>query len=410
MKKKIGIVTTWFERGASYVSLQFKQIWEKENEVYIYVRGGEKVEKSIDLWLKGNITYGKRYDYSNLDYINRKHFKKWIQSNNLDIVFFNEQHLWSPILICHELKVKTGAYIDYYTNETVPLFEIYDFLICNTKRHYSLFSWHKNVFYVPWGTNTSLFKPNPDRLNLSKSLTFFHSSGMNPYRKGCDFVLKAFYKIKDKNVKLIIHTQVNLQRFFPDLKNIIDELLTNKKLEIIHKTVSAPGLYCLGDIYVYPSRLEGIGLTIAEASSSGLPVITTDVPPMNEFINDGINGKLVSIKSTKKRRDNYYWKETEVDVDDLKSKMLFFLDHQERLHHFKKDAREYSLVNFCWSKNSESLNKIIRYVCNTKFEDKNEAVVKVKNYENSRPLKFYLANTTIYSKLKLFIKRFIKSK
>ena len=39
--KKIGIVTTWFERGAAYVSKQFKEVWEKDNEVYIYARGGE---------------------------------------------------------------------------------------------------------------------------------------------------------------------------------------------------------------------------------------------------------------------------------------------------------------------------------------------------------------------------------
>ena len=32
----------------------------------------------------------------------------------------------------------------------------------------------------------------------------------------------------------------------------------------------------MGDVFVYPSRLEGIGLCVPEALACGLPVITTD--------------------------------------------------------------------------------------------------------------------------------------
>ena len=98
--KKIGIVTTWFERGAAYVSKQFKEVWEEENEIYIYARGGEDVALNDPKWQAKNIAYGQRYSYTNLDLINLNHFKKWIESNDLDIVFFNEQHIWDPILLC----------------------------------------------------------------------------------------------------------------------------------------------------------------------------------------------------------------------------------------------------------------------------------------------------------------------
>ena len=37
----IGIVTTWFESGAGYVSRQYKKILESPgNKVYIFARGG----------------------------------------------------------------------------------------------------------------------------------------------------------------------------------------------------------------------------------------------------------------------------------------------------------------------------------------------------------------------------------
>lgn len=44
------------------------------------------------------------------------------------------QHWWHPILLCKDLEIKTGSYIDYYTEETLP------FIVCNTKKAYgSLF-------------------------------------------------------------------------------------------------------------------------------------------------------------------------------------------------------------------------------------------------------------------------------
>jgi hypothetical protein len=175
--KKIGIVTTWFERGAAYVSKQFKEIWERENEIFIYARGGEEVAKLDSKWNEGNVCYGKRYDYSNLDFIDLDHFEKWIISNDLDFVFFNEQHLWKPVLLCHDLNIKTGSYIDYYTAETIPFFRLYDFLICNTKRHYSVFKWHPRVYYIPWGTDTTVFNKEQQKETSENELVFFHSSG-----------------------------------------------------------------------------------------------------------------------------------------------------------------------------------------------------------------------------------------
>lgn len=398
--KKIGIVTTWFERGAAYVSKQFKEVWEQNHDVYIYVRGGEDVGNSASDWSKGNITYGKRFDYSNLDLIDLDHFQEWIIGSNLDIVFFNEQHLWKPVLLCHDLKVKTGAYVDYYTKQTVPFFELYDFLVCNTQRHYKVFDWHPNAYYIPWGTDTNIYNVSQQKKITKNEVVFFHSAGMNPYRKGCDFVLKAFSELKAQNAKLIIHTQLKLTDFFPDLKQFIKKLEKNKQLQIIEKTVSAPGLYSLGDIYVYPSRLEGIGLTIAEASACGMPVITTNMAPMNEFVKKDINGKLVKVKTQKKRNDGYYWEESEIDVGDLKNQMQFYIDNIELLDQFKKDALFYAHKNLSWQKNSKFLLDLINVVSSLEVKHKESVYKVVKKFEKSRGVWFYIANTKVYRNLK----------
>lgn len=399
---RIGIVTTWFERGAAYVSKQFKEVWEKEAEIFIYVRGGEKTAKNDSNWDVDNITYGKRYSYTKLDLINKAHFKTWILDNDLDVVFFNEQHIWTPVAVANELGVITGSYVDYYTKATINLFGAYDFLVCNTRRHYDVFSWHPQAYYIPWGTDTTIFNEKQKKESTDTSLTFFHSAGMNPYRKGTDHVINAFRKLENNKAKLLIHTQVDLATFFPSLTKEISRLVSLEKLEIINKTISAPGLYYRGDVYVYPTRLEGIGLTIAEANACGLPVLTTNEQPMNEFIRDGLNGKLIKVEKTQERSDGYYWPESEINTAHLATLMNYYLENINVLEGHKQRALDYASTNLSWQKNSEDLLVLLKRL--KKIEHKSKLNSELVDFEKKRGIKFHIASSVLYQDLKRFIK------
>lgn len=404
--KKIGIVTTWFERGAAYVSKQFKETLEKEYEVFIYARGGEDIAMNNPDWDHRNITFGKRYSYTKLDLINLSHFKKWIKNNNLDVVFFNEQHIWDPVLLCNNMGVLTGAYIDYYTNDTVRFFGLYDFLVCNTLRHYSVFNWHPQAFYFPWGTDLNVFNETQMKTGNRDKIVFFHSAGMNPYRKGTDLLIKSFSKLNHSKSKLVIHTQINLNKFFPEIKKIITELSKNGRLEIINKTVTSPGLYHRGDIYVYPTRLEGIGLSIAEANACGMPVITTNNPPMSEFIINGVNGHLIDVYSKNKRKDGYYWKESHIDEVHLESILQEYCENIGEIKQRKKSALLYAKEHLSWQKNSYGLIKAVKGA--TVLEDKEEVIKQIRAYKKSNGFKLYITNIIVYQKLKKSIKNLLK--
>jgi 1,2-diacylglycerol 3-alpha-glucosyltransferase len=289
----IGIVTTWFERGAAYVSRQYKATLEQQFNVFIYARGGEKDIAPGPDWDGSRVTRGKEPDVAIETAIDQADFSRWVTENAIDIVLFNEQRWWLPVIWCRQLGIKVGAYVDYYTERTVRLFNVYDFLLCNTRRHYSVFSWHPQCFYFPWGTNLNTFKPANSYLTINRELTFFHSAGMSPGRKGTDLLLEAFSRLSPPS-RLVIHSQVDLEPVFPELSPIISRLQHENRLVVTVQTVPAPGLYHLGDVYVYPSRLDGIGLSLAEAAACGLPLIATDSPPMSEFVSD-TNGQLVSV-------------------------------------------------------------------------------------------------------------------
>ena len=121
----IGIVTAWFERGAAYVSRQFEEILAEKYHVFIYARGGEMYAKGDPNWDHANVTWGKRINSPFVGtVIHKKDFMRWIARNNIEAVLFNEQHWFQPVLWCKEAGIKTIAYIDYYNERTIPLFDV----------------------------------------------------------------------------------------------------------------------------------------------------------------------------------------------------------------------------------------------------------------------------------------------
>ena len=331
---RIGFVSTWYERGAAYVTRQYIELLQEKHQVYVYARAGER-EQDNQEWNQNYVTWGKRTG------------RRWVCKNRIETVLFNEQQQMDILadIKLHMPNLKIGAYIDYYRLDTIAKHKIYDFLICNTKRHFETFQWHCQCYYVPWGTNVELFRYEEQ---AREKVTFFHSMGRSD-RKGTVLLLETFLHTDLwEQSKLIIHTQIDeLRKRGYDYSE-----LKTKNVDVIEKTVTAPGLYHLGDVYVYPCELDGVGLSIYEALSCGMPVIGTDVPPINEPIN-AENGKLIKVAKTIAREDGYYWPLSIVDRDDLYRQMKYYIDHKEDLKEIRQIVREDATRRLNWKDRQE---------------------------------------------------------
>jgi len=322
------------------------------------------------------------------------HFDAWLRQRRIDVVFFIEQRSWDPVLLCERRNVLTGTSLLHYTQRTIPLFDCYDFLISNSRHHYEVFPDHPQILFLPWGTDLQRFHPATYDPVRPGSVTFFQIAGMDPYRKGSDLALEAFAQLRPgaASPRLVLHLHPLYDSAYDSENRPFQEAFLRRlesvresgRLEVVAQSAAdSADLYRLGDVCVYPTRHEGLGLTVAEALASGLPLILSDVAPVNEHA-DGRVVRGVPIRRYYGRTDGDYWPQTLVDVEALTAAMQEVLDHPEQIPALKRDARRLAEQKLDWSANASGLSDFFASVRKIKSARKTWALQEARKFETER--------------------------
>lgn len=190
--------------------------------------------------------------------------------------------------------------------------------------------------YTPWPVDTEWFKFIQRK--PGEKITLIHNAGyvganLTLPRKGTDLVLSAFHRVKNNGFKLIVRSQ-----------DVIDSPLLTGVDYRQGELMDERSLYAVGDVYLAPSRMEGLGLPIGEAMASGMPVITTDGSPMNEKVI--WKDLLIKPASETLRGGNTDALVIEPDLDDFVEKILglrkFDLEESSRMMRARIEE------NFSW--------------------------------------------------------------
>ena len=56
-----------------------------------------------------------------------------------------------------------------------------------------------------------------------------------------------------------------------------------------------PSLMRAADVFAFPSEREGFGLVVLEAQAAGVPVVTSDLPVLHEFLSDGRDCRMTPV-------------------------------------------------------------------------------------------------------------------
>jgi glycosyltransferase involved in cell wall biosynthesis len=80
----------------------------------------------------------------------------------------------------------------------------------------------------------------------------------------------------------------------PQLEAEIDRLGLAGTIELLGERGDVPELLAAADVFVLPSRSEGMPLSVLEAMAAGLPVVASRVGGVPELVRDGVTGTLVA--------------------------------------------------------------------------------------------------------------------
>jgi glycosyltransferase involved in cell wall biosynthesis len=138
-----------------------------------------------------------------------------------------------------------------------------------------------------------LFNPVPE-LALQKSAhenCNFTFMGELSERKGIHDLLNAFSQVQSSNARLLVAGNGDVEA----LKSLCRELNISSNVEFLGWINNQKKLELLAktDVVVLPSYAEGLPMSVLEAMSVGLPVITTPVGAVEDAITHDLEGILV---------------------------------------------------------------------------------------------------------------------
>ena len=126
-------------------------------------------------------------------------------------------------------------------------------------------------------------------------------------RKGIDILLQAFIGAYSKTPGLFLliigpknkneNPSIDEALIKELLKQINDHLISDRVFfaGLIQDRQKLAEIYRASDIFIFPSRQEGLPNVVLEAMASGLPVIVSQLPALEKVIRHGENGLYVPI-------------------------------------------------------------------------------------------------------------------
>ena len=303
---RIGIVTKWFDRGQPVVGRYLRTAFEDLGHETVVLARPKKQRgprpgalDRKDVWDQPGITEASEYD------IPLDEYRTWVADEGVDAVFCDQNYQFAELATLRREGVHTvGRFVwEHFAEEHVAgaqeAFEIvYSFTHAEQARYAQ---WGIESPRIQWGLHPELMEIVPPESSASRpvrpgsgqdGVTFYYPGGFIGHRKPVREVVEAFMRTLDPNSRLLVTAQVDRKR----LDSVKDLVAGDDRIELVLDDL--PRLDHLRrvaacDVCATPTRWEGLGLPLYEATAFGQPIIVNDNPPMNEVVVDGENGLLV---------------------------------------------------------------------------------------------------------------------
>lgn len=147
-------------------------------------------------------------------------------------------------------------------------------------------------------------------LNLPDNTPIITNISAIEYIKGIDTILYAVAQLKNKGLEvLFVHVgglrsnTIEQQQYADSLKQMAVELGVEDNVIWLGRRSDVQDILPMADVYVHPSRSEGLGSALLEASVAGLPLVGSRVGGIPEIVQHQVNGLLVDADDAEQLAD-----------------------------------------------------------------------------------------------------------
>lgn len=134
------------------------------------------------------------------------------------------------------------------------------------------------------------------KIGLKKDEVFFLAVGRLVYEKGHEFLIDAMSIVAKENPHAVAGI-CGAGPLYAQLHKQIEELGLQNKVKLLGQWDSIPEILAAADVFVLPSRWEGLPMALLEGMMAGLPVIATRVEGVDEVVQPDEHGLLVPLES-----------------------------------------------------------------------------------------------------------------
>ncbi len=248
-----------------------------ENTPYVNVRNLKNVSFVISSSLKGLIYTKPKYDiihaHGTVTAVSTRFFRGKRILTIHGVYSKSVEKLHGPLV---------SRLSNIYEKASVRIVNYVTVVSKTAYKHYRLYT--DKVTYIPNAINLDIIPLKGDKIYEKQAIYV----GRISREKGVDILVKAFTKLKDIDLLIVGDGPLlpYLRKQFGHYKNIhfLGKVEREKALRLIKGA----------DVFILPSRYEGLSTALLEAMACGTPVIASRVGGNTELIEDGVTGLLVS--------------------------------------------------------------------------------------------------------------------
>lgn len=135
-----------------------------------------------------------------------------------------------------------------------------------------------------------------EELKLSEDDFIVLSVGELNENKNQKVIIQAISLLKDKNIHYILCGKGDQM---DTLKNLVKEKKLENNVHFLGYRTDVVDICSQADVYVMPSKREGLPVASLEAMYCGLPLVTSNIRGLTDVMENGVSGYMCNPKDTK---------------------------------------------------------------------------------------------------------------